>query len=102
MISPVKLWRRQKKIREYLGRTGQILTWTKIYVAASCFKHQSPYLVVLVKFENGERAVGQLVDYHEKDLKIGEKVISVLRRVRKSGKEEVIPYGLKFKLIKPQ
>lgn len=102
MISPVKIWRRQKKIRQYLGKTGRILTWTRIQVAASDFKHQVPYPVVLVEFKNKERAVGQLVDYQEKDLKIGTKVISVLRRVRRNNREEIISYGLKFKPVEGQ
>lgn len=99
MVSPVKIWRRQKRIRELLGKKGKVIAWTKIYVAGTDFNQQTPYFVVLVEFENGKRALGQLVDFEEKEIKTGMRVISVLRKVRKVGSEDVIAYGIKFKKI---
>lgn len=97
MISPIKIWRRQKEIRKVLGKKGRVLTWTKIYTPGTDFKKYAPYPVVLVKLENNEKIYGQLVDYEEKDLKIGGKVISILRKVRSSTDEGVIAYGVKFR-----
>lgn len=97
MISPVKVWRRQKEIRNVLNKKGKILTWTKIYTPGVGFKKYAPYPVVLVELENKEKIYGQLVDYDEKNLKTGEKVISVLRKVRLATEEGVIAYGVKFK-----
>lgn len=99
MISPVKIWRRQKEIRRILGKTGRILIWTKIFVAGKDFKKYAPYPVVLVELENKERAYGQLVDYSDEDLKNGNKVVAVLRKVREPSEEGVIAYGIKFKPI---
>jgi len=99
MISPVKIWRRQKEKRLILGKIGKIISWTKIYVAPKDFKNYSPYVVVLVELADKKRYVGQLVDYDEKNLKIGQRVISVLRKTRNVGQEEVIAYGVKFKPI---
>lgn len=97
MISPVKVWRRQKEIRKILGKKGKILTWTKIQVASADFKKQAPYPVILVELSDNQRVFGQLVDYEDKDLKIGNTVVAVLRRLRKTDDEGVIPYGIKFK-----
>ena len=97
MISPIKIWRRQKEIRKILGREGKILIWTKIYAPGSDFKKYAPFPVVLVELENKEKVYGQLVDYEKEDLKIGRKVFSVLRKVREPSKEGVIAYGIKFK-----
>lgn len=97
MISPIKIWRRQKEIRKVLGKKGRVLIWTKIYTPGTDFKKYAPYPVVLVKLENNEKIYGQLVDYEEKDLKIGGKVISILRKVRSSTDEGVIAYGVKFR-----
>ena len=97
MISPIKIWRRQKEIRKVLGKKGTVLVWTKIYTPGSDFKKYAPYPVVLVELENKEKIYGQLVDYEEKDLKIGKEVISILRMVRSSTDEGVIAYGVKFK-----
>jgi len=97
MISPIKIWRRQKEIRKILGRKGKILVWTKIYTPGSDFKKYAPYPVVLVELESKEKIYGQLVDYKDADLKTGSEVISILRKVRSSTDEGVIAYGVKFK-----
>lgn len=97
MISPIKIWRRQKEIRKILGRKGKIVVWTKIYTPGSDFKKYAPYPVVLVELESKEKIYGQLVDYKDPDLKTGGEVISILRKVRSSTDEGVIAYGVKFK-----
>jgi len=97
MISPIKVWRRQKEIRKLLGQRGKVLTWTQIYVAGPNFKQYAPYPVVLVKLDDGQKVFGQLVDYENKDLKINAKVVSVLRKVRETDHDDVIAYGIKFK-----
>lgn len=99
MISPVKIWRRQKEVKKYLGKTGEIVSWTIIYVAPSGFKKYAPYPVVLVQMENGYKTMGQLVDYEKNELKIGQSVKTILRRTHETAAEDVIAYGLKFKPI---
>lgn len=97
VTSPVKLWRRQKNTSQLIGKKGKILNWTIIRVPAKSFMDQAPYPVVIVKMENEENMIGQLVDWQEKDLKIGKEVVSVLRRLRTEEKEDVIYYNIKFK-----
>lgn len=99
MFSPVKIWRNQKKIRKILGLTGKILSWTKIYVPPAGFESQAPYVVVIVELTKGSNYCAQLVEWEEKHLTIGQKVISILRRTKDPGIEGVIPYGVKFKPI---
>ncbi|MFA6532740.1 MAG: OB-fold domain-containing protein [Patescibacteria group bacterium] len=98
MISPVKIWRRQKEIRKLIGKKGRVVAWTKIFTPGSDFKKYAPYPVVLVElFGNKEKIYGQLVDYEKEDLKTGSEVISILRKVRASSSDGVIAYGVKFK-----
>jgi hypothetical protein len=99
MISPVKIWRRQKEKRLILGKSGKIISWTKIYIAPKDFKNIAPYPVILVELEDKKKFVGQLVDYNEQNLKIGQKVKAILRKTRKISDEDVVPYGIKFKPI---
>lgn len=96
MISPVKIWRNQKFVRQYLHQTGQIVTFTFIRVPPEHFEAQAPYPVVLVQLTD-KRLMGQLVDFEKSQLKIGQKVKVILRRVREPDAEGVIPYGIKFK-----
>ena len=98
MLSPVKLWRNQKKTRTLLGKEGRVVSLTYIRVPPLGFEAQAPYPVVLVDLGN-TRTIGQLVDFSEAQLKVGQKVKAVLRRVRAPDPEGVIPYGMKFKPI---
>lgn len=96
-ISPVKIWRRQKEVRSLLGKKGKVLSWTIIYTPPVGFKKTAPYPVVMAELTSGERVFGQLVDCDKESIEIGMKVVSILRKVRESGEEDVIAYGLKFK-----
>lgn len=95
MISPVKLWRNQRKVREFIGKQGVVISWTIIRVPPQGFESQAPYPVALVNL--GERQeIGQLVDVALNGVKVGQKVKAVVRRVRQPDHEGVIPYGIKF------
>ena len=99
MISPVKIWRHQKKIKKLLGAEGKIVSFTKIFVPPSGFESQAPYIVAIVKLSSGPKYTAQLVDWDNQHLTIGQKVITVLRRTKDAGEEGVISYGIKFKPI---
>lgn len=95
--SPVKLWRRQENVATLIGKKGKILLWTIIRIPAKSFTDQAPYPVIIVKMQNGENMIGQLVDWQENDLVIGREVVSVLRRLRTEDKEDIIYYNIKFR-----
>lgn len=95
MSNPVKIWRNQGKIRDLLGLTGEIVTWTFVRLPPSGFSSIAPYPVALVSLTNGKRITVQLVDWLEDDVKKGRKVEMVIRRVREATTDGVIPYGIK-------
>lgn len=97
MISPVKIWRRQKEIRSLLGKAGTIVTWTIIYTPGNEFKRYAPFPVAIIRLQSGENITAPIVDYEKEDLKIGKKVKIVLRKVRQSAEEDVLVYGIKLK-----
>ncbi len=96
-ISPVKIWRNQKKIQKLLGLEGRIVSFTQVFVPPVGFVSQAPYALVIVEFHSGTRYTAQLVDYDMYHLRIGQRVVSVLRKTRDPSEEGVIPYGIKFK-----
>lgn len=96
MISPVKVWRNQKRIRSLLGQTGKIVSWTVVYVPPEGFIDQAPYVVALVELSTGTRHMAQVVDYRPEHLRVDQPVRTMLRRTRDAGTEGVIPYGIKF------
>lgn len=97
MNSPVKNWRETKKLHEHLGKVGIVITWTKIYVAPSGFELEAPYIVAIVKFDNGKKMTAQVVDCDEGDMTENMKVITVVRRIGRAAPEDVIEYGIKVK-----
>lgn len=104
MSSPVTIWRTHKNLHNYLNKIGKVLVWTKIFVAPSGFEHQVPYLVGIIQFEDGAKMPLQIVDCEEKDLpagrqdlKVNQKVITVIRKIGKAKSEDVIEYGIKVK-----
>lgn len=97
MLSPVKIWRSHKKIHKTLGERGKIVTYSKVMAPPSGFESQAPYVVALVRLDNGIRVTSQLVEWEESDLRPGRRVIAILRKTRDPGGEGVIPYGVKFK-----
>lgn len=96
MTSPVTIWRQHKVLHTYLNKVGRLIVWTKIFVAPSGFEHQVPYLVGIVDFGNSRLPL-QIVDCEEKDLKVNQKVITVIRKIGKVKSEDVIEYGVKVK-----
>lgn len=80
-----------------LGLSGIITSWTKIHVPPIGFKSHAPYIVVIAEFSNKKRLTSQLVDWEERHLRLGQKVVTVLRKTRDPGLEGVIPYGVKCK-----
>ncbi|MFH2061672.1 MAG: OB-fold domain-containing protein [Candidatus Beckwithbacteria bacterium] len=93
MKSSVKIWREKEERYKYLGEIGRVVSFTKIHEAPKGFK--GPYTIVMV--EVGEkRVVGQLV---ADQIKIGQKVVGVLRRLREPNPKEVIEYGVKWKKL---
>ncbi len=99
MISPVKIWRNQKKIRQTLGKIGRIVSFTTVFVPPEGYGKQAPYVLVLVKFDDGSSFLSQLVDCEKNDVAIGKKVLAILRKTRDAGDESIIPYGIKFKAL---
>jgi len=99
MISPVKIWRHQKKVTQLLGKKGKIISFTIIRVPPAGYETEAPYPVILAELETGERITAQLVYWQKENLKVGQKVEACYRRIRKPDSEGIIPYGIKFRPI---
>lgn len=97
ITTPVKLWRRQGEVRSLLGKRGDIVQWTIVRTPPKSFIQEAPYPVVLVKFDNGEKMMGQLVDWDDANLIKGQKVVAVLRKLYPETEESVISYVIKFR-----
>lgn len=99
MITPVKIHRRQKLTASAIGMRGKIEVYTIVRIASNLFNNQAPYPVVIVKMEDGNQMIGQLVDWQSEDLQTGRDVVAVLRRTYVEDKDGVISYRIKFRPI---
>lgn len=99
MLSPVKIWRNQRKIAGLIGKTGKIIAFTVIRVPPGEFTDQAPYPVVIVELADKTRLSVQLVDWEPKHLAFGQRIVTVVRRTIKPTGEGVIPYGIKVKPV---
>lgn len=96
MSNSVTNWRQTKDIHKRVGKIGKILSWTKIFVAPSGFETEAPYYAGIVVFEKNNRGTFQFVDF-DKEPKISQTVITVIRRIGKQKPTEAIQYGIKVK-----
>lgn len=95
--SPATVWRHHKELHKYVGQTGKIIVYTRVYVAPEGFEHEAPYISAIVAFANGKRMSVQVVDCDEYGLKEGQEVIVVIRRIGKATPDGLIQYGVKVK-----
>lgn len=97
MTSPIVNWRNKKEEYQFLAKTGKIISFTKIFNPAMGFG-KLPYFVAVVKLRNGQKKTGQLV-LEGKKPKIGAPVKAIVRITNFPQPEEIINYGIKFKLV---
>ena len=79
---------------------GKIHTYSTIHTPTEEFKALSPYTVAIIELEEGAKITSQIVDCHKNEVKIGDDVELVFRKIKEEGDEGVISYGYKFKLKK--
>lgn len=98
--NPADIWRKSQNISKEIGNVGKVVTFTTIYSAPLRFEHQIPYTVGIIKFDDGSSRALEIVDTDQKELKIGLKVKTIVRRIGQSEQEELIEYGIKVKPAK--
>jgi uncharacterized OB-fold protein len=79
---------------------GEVYSFTVVHEAPSQLEMLKPYVVVMVKMDEGVMLTSQLIDTDAPDVKIGMRVRTTLRRIGEDGPGGVIYYGYKFAPIK--
>jgi len=92
--------RRTGKLEPYrLSRRGKILSYTVVYSAAEGFEDQVPYVLAIVELEDGPRITAQVTDCDPSEVRIGDEVEVVFRKMREEGEDGVIYYGYKVRRV---
>ncbi len=79
---------------------GEVYSFTVVHEAPSQLEMLKPYVVVMVKMDEGVMLTSQLLDTDPQEVKIGMRVRTTLRRIGEDGAGGVIYYGYKFAPIK--
>jgi hypothetical protein len=82
-----------------LSGQGQIVTFTTIRAAPPGFENLAPYVVAIIRLDEGPRITAQLVDCNPEDVAIKKRVSVCFRKLAEDGKAGAISYGYKFKLV---
>ncbi|HNS39253.1 MAG TPA: Zn-ribbon domain-containing OB-fold protein [Promineifilum sp.] len=85
-----------KELYTFTG-LGEVYSYTTIYDPPAGFEHDAPYMVALIKLEEGPLVTAQLTDVDFAEVEIGMPVEMVTRKLRTDGPEGMIMYGYKFR-----
>lgn len=78
-----------------LSGLGKIVSFTVIHVAAEGFEDQVPYVLAVVELEEGPKLTAQVTDCDPSEVKIGDEVEMVFRRMGEEGERGILYYGYK-------
>jgi len=93
--------RRVGQLEPYrLSGRGKVYSFTTIYSGPGDLRDQMPYVLAIVELEEGPKVMAQITDCREEEVKIGEKVELVFRRIKEEGEEGIIHYGFKARLVR--
>lgn len=74
---------------------GEVYSYTVVQDAPKGYTGQAPYILALVKLDDGPIVTAQLTDID--DVSIGDRVEMVTRKLTSEGERGVIVYGYKFR-----
>jgi uncharacterized OB-fold protein len=84
-------------IKRNLSGMGEVYSFSVMYSVPQGFEEQKPYVIALVKLDDGPMVTAQLTDVDESAVQIGLRVEMVTRKIREDGSEGQIIYGYKFR-----
>lgn len=78
---------------------GEIYSFTTLQETPQTHDEQAPYVLALVKLNEGPMVLAQVTDLDGGELKIGDAVEMVTRKLTTEGERGMIVYGYKFRKI---
>lgn len=85
-----------KEAFQFSGR-GTVYSYATLYSAPADFAAYAPYMVALVKLEEGPLMTAQLTDVERDQVYVGMPVEMVTRRMREEGQDGLVLYNAKFR-----
>ena len=79
-----------------LSGKGEVYSFSVVHDAPAQFLNQRPYVVALIKLDEGVMLTAQIIDVEPGDVRIGMRVWASFRKLGEEGAGGVIHYGYKF------
>ncbi|MBI5035843.1 Zn-ribbon domain-containing OB-fold protein [Candidatus Micrarchaeota archaeon] len=94
-----KCRRKGKLALQKMPENGRIYAFTEVHSAPRGFENESPYFLAIIELSNGVRVLAQIVDSEKEKVKAGATVEMRFRKIFEAGKEGILAYGYKFKVV---
>jgi len=88
----------EAKTQVQLSGKGEVYSFTTLQEAPAGFEEQAPYVLALIKLDEGPMLTAQLTDLEGSPV-IGMRVEMVTRKLRTDGPNGPILYGYKFRPV---
>ncbi len=95
-----KCRRKGKLVPKQFSGKGKIYSFTEVTSGPVGFELEVPYVLGIIELEEGPKLTAQVVGVSEKDVKIGDSVEMVFRKIMEDSEEGLIHYGYKFRLVR--
>ncbi len=92
----------QSRERVAFAGTGEVFSYTVVQDPPAGYEDQSPYVLALVRLDEGPFITAQLTDLGDEPVAIGDRVEMVTRKLTAEGADGVIVYGYKFRKVLPR
>ena len=79
-----------------LSGKGEVLTYSIIHSSIENFQNQVPYIISIIKLDEGPNITAQIVDCDINNIKIGMKVEKTFRKIQEDGYTGALYYGYKL------
>ena len=93
-----KCGRNSKMEDKKFNGNGEVYSFTKIRVPPDTFKDEAPYIVGVVKLDEGPMVEGHILE-NGTEIKVGTRVRPAFRRMYVDGEEGLIYYHYKFEPV---
>lgn len=98
MVQFSEVARAERTMTMPLSSVGEVYSYTVVHNPPAGYEKQAPYVLALVKLDDGAIVTAQLTDV-DSDIAIGDRVEMVTRKLTEDGGQGVIVYGYKFRKL---
>lgn len=95
-----RICRSKDMSEEKLPERGKVISFTVVRTSPKGFENFEPYVVGLIRLENGVQILSQIADCYPNEVRTGMDVEATFRRFKEDEETGLIEYGYKFRPLR--